>query len=78
MNVFNQIAIEDINVIGEILNHQDIAGIDLTEEDSSDDEVSESVEISHNLRSIGEGANIPLQNNSNESSPLFQDIYAKL
>jgi hypothetical protein len=37
MNVFNQIAIEDINAVGEILSHQDIAGIDLTEEESSDD-----------------------------------------
>jgi hypothetical protein len=68
MNVFNQISIEDVNAVGEILNHQDMARIDLIKEESSEDEVSESVETSHNLRIIYEGTNISLQTNNNESN----------
>lgn len=37
MNIFNQVGIEDLIVIGEILSHKEISGIDLTEEDTSED-----------------------------------------
>ena len=37
MNIFSQVAIEDIIVVGEVLSHKEIGGIDLTEEESSAD-----------------------------------------
>ena len=35
MNIFNQVAIDDLIVVGDVLSHKEIAGIDLTEQDSS-------------------------------------------
>ncbi len=37
-NIFNQVALEDLNVFGEILSNKDISGVDLTEDLSSDDD----------------------------------------
>ena len=37
MNIFSQVSIEDIIVAGEVLSHKEISGIDLTEEESSED-----------------------------------------
>lgn len=42
-NVFNQVALDDLIVFGEILPYKEIEGIDLAEEESSEDEVTESV-----------------------------------
>ncbi len=78
MNIFNQVAIEDLIVIGEILSHKQIGAIDLTEEDSSEDEAVESVEISHNQRTLERAENKEQQFSNSSSSPLFKDIYAKL
>ena len=35
LNIFNQVAIEDMIVVGEVLSHQEIVGVDLADEDSS-------------------------------------------
>jgi hypothetical protein len=76
MNIFNQVALNELAVQGEILSAQEVQGIDLTEVSSEEeeDEVSESVEIAHNLRSVEEHAGSP----SSEPLPLFRDIYGKL
>jgi hypothetical protein len=35
MNIFNQVALEDIIVVGDVLSHKEIVGIDLTEDETS-------------------------------------------
>jgi hypothetical protein len=42
-NIFNQVGLEDLTIFGDILTHRETEGIDLVEQDSSDDEVSQSI-----------------------------------
>lgn len=51
-NVFNQVALEDLTVYGELLSHKEMEGLDLTQDDSSEDEATQSLEIVHNQRTI--------------------------
>lgn len=76
MNIFNQVALNELTVQGEILSAQEVQGVDLTEASSEEeeDEVSESLEIAHNLRSVEEHANNPMS----EPLPVFREIYGKL
>jgi tartrate dehydratase beta subunit/fumarate hydratase class I family protein len=44
MNIFNQVALEDLIVVGEILTGREIAAVEMGEEESSEEEVE--VEVS--------------------------------
>lgn len=81
-NLFNQVALDDLNLFGEIISNRDLIGVDLTEEESSDQDVTASLEISHNARADHhQAAAVPQGNQNNlaaSSSPLFSEIYEKL
>ena len=53
MNIFNQVALEDLIVLGEILTHREIEGVELDEDSSSEDEATQSLEMQHNERTLG-------------------------